>query len=81
MAKHVTVVCLKQHVQDFDDERAAAQRACQAVLAQETLELRLVLGNKFQCNFSAYDNQTSTVRESCTADLITTTLFKTLCSC
>lgn len=28
LAKHVTVICLKQHIQDFDDERAATQRAC-----------------------------------------------------
>lgn len=27
LSKNIAVLCLEQHVQDFDDERAAAERA------------------------------------------------------
>lgn len=56
LSKHIGVLGLKQHIQDFDNERAAAERACETVLPQEVLQLRLVLGDKLQCNFSAYNN-------------------------
>lgn len=53
LSEHVAVLCLEEHVQDFDDERAAAKRACQAVLPQEVLQLRLVLGDKLECDLGA----------------------------
>lgn len=28
LSKHIAVLCLKKHVQDFDNERAAAKWAC-----------------------------------------------------
>lgn len=53
LSEHVAVLRLKEHVQDFDDERAAAERARQAVLPQEVLQLRLVLGDKLQRDLGA----------------------------
>lgn len=52
LAEHVAVLRLKQDVQNFDDKRAAAQRRGQAVLAQETTQLRLVLTHVLQSQFS-----------------------------
>lgn len=53
LSEHVAVFRLEEHVQDFDDERAAAERARQAVLPQEVLQLRLVLGDKLEGDLGA----------------------------
>lgn len=53
LSEHVAVLRLEEHVQDLDDERAAAERARQAVLPQEVLQLRLVLGDKLECDLGA----------------------------
>lgn len=37
LSEHVAVLRLKEHIQDFDDERAAAERARKTVLPQEVL--------------------------------------------
>lgn len=57
LSEHVAVLRLKEHVQDFDDERAAAERTRQAVLPQEVLKLRLVLGDKLERDLGACKSQ------------------------
>lgn len=57
LSEHVAVLRLKEHIQDFDDERAAAKRACQAVFPQEVLQLRLVLCDKLECDLGTCKRQ------------------------
>jgi len=53
LSEHIAVLRLKEDVQDLDDERAAAERAREAVLPHEAPELRLVLGDKLERHFGA----------------------------